>query len=199
MMAPVLACRLVSPRARKPIVVNNPLVSQILDLRERGSETVSHSDGTGIAAFTTKSVTQNSPFTPPHMRHKTSGYGAYGSRHARAIDSNIILSTLGSIVPDPMDFTLEHDLTGSDGRIEYGMDFSTAIGGDDGEPISMAENSSELMGQDDISEKNASSIQTPAPAYRTLEMGFRPARAPSLTERGVGGIRVDVEKATATM
>ncbi|KAF9074854.1 hypothetical protein BDP27DRAFT_1286950 [Rhodocollybia butyracea] len=181
MMAPVLACRL------------------ILDLRERGSETVSHSDGTGMAAFTTKSITQHSPFTPPHMRHKSSGYGAYGSRHARAIDSNIVLSTLGSIVPDPMDFSLEQDLTESDSRIGYGMDFCTAIGGDDGEPIPMAEHSSELFGRDDLSEKNSPSIETPAPTYRTLEMGFRPARAPSLTERGVGGIRVDVEKATATM
>ncbi|KAJ3916980.1 hypothetical protein F5877DRAFT_91468 [Lentinula edodes] len=169
MMAPVLACRL------------------ILDLRERGSETVSHSDGTGMAAFTTKSVTQNSPFTPPHMRHKSSGYGAYGSRHARAIDSNIVLSTLGSIVADPMDLSLDQDLAESESRIGYGMDFSTAIGGDDGEPIPMAEHS------------NSPSIKTPAPTYRTLEMGFRPARAPSLTERGVGGIRVEVEKATATM
>ncbi|KAJ3763397.1 hypothetical protein EV360DRAFT_91875 [Lentinula raphanica] len=168
MMAPVLACRL------------------ILDLRERGSETVSHSDGTGMAAFTTKSVTQNSPFTPPHMRHKSSAYGAYGSRHARAIDSNIVLSTLGSIVADPMDFSLEQDLAESESRLGYGMDFSTAIGGDDGEPLSMAEH-------------NSPSIKTPAPTYRTLEMGFRPARAPSLTERGVGGIRVEVEKATATM
>ncbi|KAJ3808813.1 hypothetical protein EV368DRAFT_75690 [Lentinula lateritia] len=169
MMAPVLACRL------------------ILDLRERGSETVSHSDGTGMAAFTTKSVTQNSPFTPPHMRHKSSGYGAYGSRHARAIDSNIVLSTLGSIVADPMDLSLDQDLAESESRIGYGMDFSTAIGGDDGEPIPMAEHS------------KSPSIKTPALTYRTLEMGFRPARAPSLTERGVGGIRVEVEKATATM
>ncbi|KIK70668.1 hypothetical protein GYMLUDRAFT_150251 [Collybiopsis luxurians FD-317 M1] len=179
MMAPVLACRL------------------ILDLRERGSETVSHSDGTGLAAFTTKSVTQNSPFTPPHMRHKSSGYGAYGSRHARPIDSNIVLSTLGSMAHDPMDFSLEQDLTESDSRIGYGMDFTTAIGGDDGEPIPMAERSSELIGRDDISEK---SIQTPAPTYRALELGFRPARAPSLNERGgVAGIRVEVEKSTATM
>lgn len=156
-----------------------------------------------MAAFTTKTVTQNSPFTPPHMRHKSSGYGAYGSRHARAIDSNIILSTLGSIVPDPMDLNSEQDLTEFDSRFEDGMDFSTAIGGDDGEPISMAENSSELLGRDDLSERGTLSIQSPAPAYRTLEMGFRPARAPSLTERGVGGIvggiRVEVSKATATM
>ncbi|KAJ3932599.1 MAG: hypothetical protein NXY57DRAFT_917962 [Lentinula lateritia] len=181
MMAPVLACRL------------------ILDLRERGSETVSHSDGTGMAAFTTKSVTQNSPFTPPHMRHKSSGYGAYGSRHARAIDSNIVLSTLGSIVADPMDLSLDQDLAESESRIGYGMDFSTAIGGDDGEPIPMAEHSSELISRDDLSDRDSPSIKTPAPTYRTLEMGFRPARAPSLTERGVGGIRVEVEKATATM
>ncbi|KZP25301.1 hypothetical protein FIBSPDRAFT_783251, partial [Athelia psychrophila] len=41
MLGPVLACRL------------------ILDLRERGSETVSHSEGTGMAAFTTKSNNSN--------------------------------------------------------------------------------------------------------------------------------------------
>ncbi|KAF5388590.1 hypothetical protein D9757_004688 [Collybiopsis confluens] len=180
MMAPVLACRL------------------ILDLRERGSETVSHSDGTGLAAFTTKSVTQNSPFTPPHTRHKS--YGAYGSRHARAIDSNIVLSTLGSMIHDPADFSLEQDLAEADSRITYGMDFTTAIGGEDGEPIPMAEHSSALITHDDISEKDSPSIRTPAPVYRTLELGLKPARAPSLTERGgVRGIRVEVEKATATM
>ncbi|KAJ7109882.1 hypothetical protein C8R44DRAFT_842378 [Mycena epipterygia] len=170
MMAPVLACRL------------------ILDLRERGSETVSHSEGTGIAAFTTKSMTQQqcSPFTPPNHRTKSGIY----SRNARITDSNIVLSTLGSIPPD-MDIELEHDIAELENiRLGLGMDLgslSTAVGGDDGEPM--------------CDEKEEGS---PAPAYtsRALEMGFRAAsRPPSLDSDRVRGIRVtvDVERATATM
>ncbi|KAF7307150.1 hypothetical protein MIND_00508400 [Mycena indigotica] len=150
----------------------------ILDLRERGSETVSHSEGTGIAAFTTKSVTQQSPFTPPHHRNKSALY----SRNTRHTDSNIVLSTLGSVLP-------EHDADISDmdnlhqiGIMDLGS-LSTAIGGDDGEPIE----------KDD---------GTPAPAYsHSLEMGFRAAsRSPSL-DSDIRGIRVtvDVEKATSSI
>ncbi|KAJ6609373.1 hypothetical protein B0H10DRAFT_2166352 [Mycena sp. CBHHK59/15] len=168
MMAPVLACRL------------------ILDLRERGSETVSHSEGTGIAAFTTKSMTQQqcSPFTPPN--HRTKSAGIY-SRNIRIADSNIVLSTLGSIPPD-MD--IEQDVAELENiRLGLGMDLgslSTAIGGDDGEPM--------------CDDKEQGS---PAPAYtsRALEMGFRAAsRAPSL-DSDTRGIRVtvDVEKATVTI
>ncbi|KAF8215851.1 hypothetical protein K438DRAFT_1914743 [Mycena galopus ATCC 62051] len=146
MMPPILACRL------------------ILDLRERGSETVSHSEGTGIAAFTTKSMTQQHRIT----------------------DSNIVLSTLGSIPPD-MD--MEQDIAELENiRLGLGLDLgaslSTAVGGDDGEPID---------------EKDEGS---PAPAYtsRALEMGFRAAsREPSIDSfRGIR-VTVDVEKATATM
>lgn len=158
---------------------------QILDLRERGSETVSHSEGTGIAAFTTKSMTQQqcSPFTPPNHRTKSGIY----SRHARITDSNIVLSTLGSIPPE-MD--IEQDVAElEDIRLGLGLDLgslSTAIGGNDGEPM--------------CDEKDEGS---PAPTYssRALEMGFRAAsRAPSL-DSDIRGIRVtvDVEKATATM
>ncbi|KAJ7897203.1 hypothetical protein B0H14DRAFT_2494963 [Mycena olivaceomarginata] len=161
MMAPVLACRL------------------ILDLRERGSETVSHSEGTGIAAFTTKSMTQQqcSPFTPPNHRSKLY------TRSARITDSNIVLSTLGSIPPD-MD--IEQDVAELENiRLGLGLDLgaslSTAVGGDDGEPID---------------EKDEGS---PAPAYtsRALEMGFRAAsRTPSIDSfRGIR-VTVDIEKAT---
>ncbi|KAJ7492307.1 hypothetical protein FB451DRAFT_1551694 [Mycena latifolia] len=154
---------------------------------ERGSETtVSHSEGTGIAAFTTKTMTQQqcSPFTPPN--HRTKSGGIY-SRNTRITDSNIVLSTLGSILPD-MD--IEQDVAELENiRLGLGMDLgslSTAIGGDDGEPM--------------CDEKDEGS---PAPAYtsRALEMGFRAAsRAPSL-DSDIRGIRVtvDVEKATATM
>ncbi|KAJ7040288.1 hypothetical protein C8F04DRAFT_1083059 [Mycena alexandri] len=161
MMGPVLACRL------------------ILDLRERGSETVSHSEGTGIAAFTTKSMTQQqcSPFTPPNHRTKSGIY----SRNARITDSNIVLSTLGSIPPE-MD--MEQDVAELENiRLGLGLDLGslTAVG-------------------DDSDEKSEGS---PAPAYssRALEMGFRAAsRSPSL-DLDIRGIRVtvDVEKATSTM
>ncbi|KAJ7654841.1 hypothetical protein B0H17DRAFT_1021720 [Mycena rosella] len=168
MMGPVLACRL------------------ILDLRERGATTVSNSEGTGIAAFTTKTMTQQqcSPFTPPNHRTKNGIY----SRNARITDSNIVLSTLGSVLPD-MD--IEQDVAElEDIRLGLGIDLgslSTAIGGDDGEPM--------------CDEKDEGS---PAPAYtsRSLEMGFRAAsRSPSIDSDIRGGIRVtvDVEKATATM
>ncbi|KAF9469843.1 hypothetical protein BDZ94DRAFT_1278975 [Collybia nuda] len=172
MMGPVLACRL------------------ILDLRERGSETVSHSEGTGIAAFTTKSMTQQqcSPFTPPGHRNK-SGTGGYGRHHSRGMinttSSNVLLSTLGSI-PDIVD-DMEQDVVEMDNvHIELGMDLgslSTAVGGDDGEPIAEGESHS----------------GSPAPAYHSLEIGFRGARKQSLEDSRVCGIRIDVEKATSTI
>ncbi|KAG5637646.1 hypothetical protein H0H81_003723 [Sphagnurus paluster] len=140
MLGPVLACRL------------------ILDLRERGSETVSHSEGTGIAPFTTKSITQQqgSPFTPPTHRSKSAAYGRH-NRGLNTIGSNIILSTMGSIHPD-MELDIEHDV--SDMDVSMGLDLgslSTAVGGDDGEPIPEGE----------------SQTGTAALGYHTLEMGFR--------------------------
>ncbi|GLB35860.1 putative expressed protein [Lyophyllum shimeji] len=170
MLGPVLACRL------------------ILDLRERGSETVSHSEGTGMAAFTTKSLTQQqaSPFTPP--AHRKSGTGGYG-RHTRGmhtVSSNIMLSTLGSIHPD-IDLEEEDAAEMDDIRLEMGIDLgslSTAVGGDDGEPIAEGDS---LGG-------------SPAPAYNALEMGFRGGLTrPSVEDSGVRGIRIDVEKSTTTI
>ncbi|KAK1233679.1 hypothetical protein PQX77_003174 [Marasmius sp. AFHP31] len=187
MMAPVLACRL------------------ILDLRERGSETVTHSDGTGVAAFTTKSASQAhcSPFTPPH-HSKSIGYG-YSGRNARTYDSNVVLSTLGSVGLDPMD-SMEQDVCDIE-RASFGLaelgSLNTAIGGADGEPIQTSDSGCK-MDDDDFDSAPSTptpSSRSPAPGFRTLEMGFRPGRVPSTSERGVGGIgiRVDVEKATATM
>lgn len=153
-----------------------------------------------MAAFTTKSLTQNqcSPFTPPNHRSKSASYGGYGgTRHARTLDSNIVLSTLGSIPPD---MSLEQDVVEMENiRLGLGMDLgslSTAVGGDDGEPLADESGLSGL--RDDVSQAPSHSSRSPAPAYRTLEMGFRPNRTPSLSD-GVRGIRVDVEKATATM
>jgi len=166
MLGPVLACRL------------------ILDLRERGSETVSHSEGTGIAAFTTKSMTQQqcSPFTPP--AHRKSAYGRH-NRGMHTVSSNIMLSTLGSIHPD-IDLVAEQDVSEmEDVRLEMGIDLgslSTAVGGDDGEPIAEGD----------------SHGGSPAPAYHALEMGFRGGLTrPSIEDSGIRGIRVDVEKSTS--
>ncbi|KAH9486229.1 hypothetical protein JR316_0000293 [Psilocybe cubensis] len=180
MLGPVLACRL------------------ILDLRERGSETVSHSEGTGIAAFTTKSMTQQgSPYTPPGHRTKS------GSRYGRSrgivstISSNVVLTTLGSIHPDHMDIDIEQDVVEMD-DIRYGMGMplgtlSAAVGGDDGEPLPDGDGYSQSHRRD-----------SPAPAYQTLEMGNRGRRrspSPSLENHSnysVRGIRVDVEQASSS-
>lgn len=80
-----------------------------------------------------------------------------------------------------------------DMHLSIGMDIgslSTAVGGDDGEPI-----------PDDSSQAPSHSSRPPIPplpSYRALEMGFRPSKAPSLSD-GVRGIRVEVEKSTSTM
>jgi hypothetical protein len=57
---------------------------------------------------------------------------------------------------------------------------NTAVGGDDGEPIP----------------DNESNDGSPAPAYQSLEMGYRGPGGASV-ENGVAGIRIDVEKATS--
>ncbi|KAF8634974.1 hypothetical protein AX15_000697 [Amanita polypyramis BW_CC] len=167
MMGPILACRL------------------ILDLRERGSETVSHSEGTGIAAFTAKSITQQgSPFTPPSRRGKSvmGGYGRH--RHGvNTVSSNVVLSTLGSI-PQDVDLDIERDIPDMD-DIHFGLgmelgSLSTAIGGDDGEPITEG-------GRHDDS---------PAPAYQSIEKGRQRKHASNHEEEAtLQGIRVEVEKA----
>lgn len=102
------------------------------------------------------------------------------------MNSNVLLSTLGSIPPD-VEMDLEQDVVDMDDiRLGFGMDIgrlSTAIGGEDGEPLAEGE----------------SQTSSPAPAYRSLEMGFRGGRSPSFEESGVVEIRVDVEQATSTM
>ncbi|KAG6814144.1 hypothetical protein H0H92_002139 [Tricholoma furcatifolium] len=169
MMGPILACRL------------------ILDLRERGSETVSHSEGTGIAAFTTKSMSQQqcSPFTPPHRKSMV-GYGRR-NRGGNTISSNIMLSTLGSIHHDVDLEDFERDVSEiEDIRRGIGMDLgtlSTAVGGDDGEPIP----------EDD-------EVGTPAPAYEPLEMGLRGIKiCPAIEDARLNGIKVEVERMTSTI
>lgn len=131
---------------------------------------------------------QCSPFTPPGRRNKSAA-GGYGrrTRGLNTVSSNVMLSTLGSIPPD-MDLDLEQDIVEmEDIRLGLGMDLgslSTAIGGDDGEPIAEGDSQS----------------GTPAPAYHSLEMGFRGGMSrPSFEDSGIRGIRVDVEKSTSTM
>ncbi|KAF7784119.1 hypothetical protein Agabi119p4_284 [Agaricus bisporus var. burnettii] len=167
MLGPVLACRL------------------ILDLRERGSETVAHSEGTGMAAFTTKSVSQqDSPFTPPNPRNKsaTSRYRNRGA--ASTMSTNIVLTTLGSIPPDIEVDVEQGGLELEDIRLGLNLhlgNLNTAIGGDDGEPIA----------------DNESQGGSPAPAYNSLEMmGIRGLGSASI-ESGSAGIRIDVETATS--
>src|ERR1700678_1071077 len=83
---------------------------------------------------------QGSPYTPPGQRSKS-----HGSRFARGhgvvstISSNVVLTTLGTIYPDHMDVDLERDVVEmEDICFGLGMDLgslSTAIGGDEGEPL----------------------------------------------------------------
>ncbi|KAJ2914775.1 hypothetical protein MD484_g5647, partial [Candolleomyces efflorescens] len=166
MLGPVLACRL------------------ILDLRERGSETVSHSEGTGIAAFTTKSGTQQgSPYTP--RGHHSKGGGRGQSRGiVSTVSSGVVLTTLGTIHPDHLELDVEQSGVEMD-DIRIGVDdldiLSTAVGGDDGEPLSDQE----------------SHEGSPAPAYTTCEDEFVSTQPRPYARAFRNGVRVDVEQATA--
>jgi hypothetical protein len=150
-----------------------------------------------MAEFTTKSMTQHgSPYTPPGQRTKNRG-DRFGRGVLSTISSNVVLTTLGTIYPDHMDMDLERDVVEmEDIRFGLGMDLgslSTAIGGDDGEPLPEGEHHSHRYGE------------SPAPPYNTLEIGFRGGRkTPSLDDHHscrsvVNGIRVDVELSTATI
>ena len=113
------------------------------------------------------------------------------------ISSNVVLTTLGTIYPDHMDMDLERDIVEmEDIRFGLGMDLgnlSTAIGGDDGEPLPEDEHHSRRHGE------------SPAPPYNTLEIGFKGGRrTPSLDDHHscrsvVNGIRIDVEHSTSTI
>ncbi|KIJ66246.1 hypothetical protein HYDPIDRAFT_86277 [Hydnomerulius pinastri MD-312] len=156
MMAPLLACRL------------------ILDLRERGAETVSHSEGTGVGAFATKSGVSGGSNGPPHTKR-----GGFGTRHrgpGSTIASNVMLSTIGSIHPDIEAPDVELD----EMHFESGMGFA----GDSSRTLGSLEHAS------------------PAPAYNAIEMGFAARRGSGSDVSevlGVSGIRIDVEKTTSTM
>jgi hypothetical protein len=162
---------------------------QILDLRERGSETVSHSEGTGIAAFTTKSGSQNSPFAAGHRSKNGSNVFRPHTRGLSAtIGSNVLLSTLGSIPPDmdmSMDLSMdiEQDVVEMDDmHIEMDSSFRGST-------------STKTVGG---GEADAGLGGSPAPPYHCLEMGFKAAKPPS-DEGAVSRIRVDIEKTTRTI
>lgn len=147
---------------------------QILDLRERGAETVAHSEGTGVGAFATKSGVTTSSNGPPHVKR-----GGVVIRHrgpGSTIASNIMLSTIGSIQPDLEAADVELD----EMHFESGMGFA----GDSSRTLGSLEHTS------------------PAPAYNSIEIGS-PAGRGSVSDGGeaeaMSGIRVNVEKSTSTM
>lgn len=85
MLSPVLACRL------------------ILDLRERGSETVSHNQSTGTIAFTAGvTSTKSNPGSP--FSGLGFGFGMQGRGGSKTIvrPQGVVLSTIGSIPGDGM-------------------------------------------------------------------------------------------------
>lgn len=129
-----------------------------------------------MAAFTTKSVSQqDSPFTPPNPRGKSAA-GRYRNRGtASIISTNVVLTTLGSIPPDADADVEQGDMEMKDVRLGLNLrlgNLSSAIGGND----------------DGQFPDNESTGGSPAPAYNSLEMGYRDASI----ENGVAGIRIDV-------
>ena len=144
---------------------------QILDLRERGAETVSHSEGTGVGAFATKSGVTTSSNGPPHVKR-----GGLGIRHrgpGSTVASNIMLSTIGSIQPDLEVADVELD----EMHFESGMGFA----GDSSRTLGSLEHTS------------------PAPAYNSIDVGSPAGRGSMSDAREVGvmsGIHVNVEKTT---
>lgn len=122
---------------------------------------MSHSEGTGIAAFTTKSVTNHgSPYTPPGRNKASRGRRSRGV--VSTVSSGVVLTTLGTIHPDHVELDVEQGGMEMD-DIRIGVDLeilSTAIGGEDGEPLSDQE----------------SQEGSPAPAYETYENGSREER-----------------------
>lgn len=156
MMAPVLACRL------------------ILDLRERGSEDHSHSEGTGVSAFATKSgvVTSNAGRRgkPGRVRRHAPG---------STIASNVMLSTIGSIQPDLEAAEVELD----EMHFELGMGYS----GDSTRSLGSVENATPAPAYHSIEMGfNA------RPGSATDESG-------AAGMSGISGIRIDIEKTTSTI
>jgi hypothetical protein len=136
-----------------------------------------------MAAFTTKSGSQSSPFT---AGHRSKSGGAFIRPHT--INSNVMLSTLGSIPQDmDLDGDIEQDVVEmSDMHVGLGTDNSVLRGSTSTRTI-ISDAAAGMEGEG----------ESPAPAYQTLEMGFR-SRGPSL-DGDMNRIRVDVEQTTSTI
>jgi hypothetical protein len=134
-----------------------------------------------MAAFTTKSGSQSSPFVAGHRTK--SGGGAFVRPHT--LNSNVMLSTLGSIPQDmDVDGDLEQDVVEMN-DIHPGLDESGLTGSASSRTVTS--DTAVVDGEG----------ESPVPEYQSLEMGFRP-RGPSL-EGDMSRIRVDVEQLTSTI
>jgi hypothetical protein len=104
------------------------------------------------------------------------------------MNSNIMLSTLGSIPQDmDLDGDVEQDVVEmNELHIGLGMDENGLRGSTSTRTITL-----------DMVAGVEGEGESPAPAYQSLEMGFRP-RGSSL-ERDMSRIRVDVEQTTSTI
>ncbi|KAH8835521.1 hypothetical protein DL96DRAFT_1574545 [Flagelloscypha sp. PMI_526] len=171
MMAPLLACRL------------------ILDLRQRGSETVTHSEGTGMAAFSAKSGSNTgSPFTPPMSRKHKMASSRYRNGPDSTLNSSkdVALESLGT----NHELDLEMDMNSAvelDAMDHRGVDLgtlSTAVGGEE---------------HDALSSDRKANISDLEYGHSGLELGFRSAPSLDNIRRDIRGIRVNVEKSTTTM
>ncbi len=110
------------------------------------------------------------------------GYGRQ-RRGINTVSSNVVLSTLGSI-PHDVDLDIGRDVVEMDDiHLGLGMELgslSTAIGGDDGEPVT----DGAPHGGD-----------SPAPAYHSIDKSQYKQRTPSNEDAALQGIRIDVERA----
>lgn len=134
---------------------------------------MSHSEGTGVGAFATKSGVTSSSNGPPHVKR---GLGIRHRGPGSTIASNIMLSTIGSIQPDLEAADVELDEMHCESDMGFAGSSSRSLGSL--EPTS------------------------PAPAYNSIELGS-PAGHGSASDGGeagvVSGIRVNVEKTTLTI
>lgn len=110
------------------------------------------------------------------------------------IGSGIMLSTIGSI-PLDIEADVEQDLVEME-NIRKGLGMDIGIIG--------RNRSARTIVVDDDGEETSDghghrSNESPAPAYHSLEMGFRAARGPSFDEADIRRIRVDVETTTSTI
>jgi hypothetical protein len=99
------------------------------------------------------------------------------------MSSGVVLTTLGTIHPDHLELDVEQSGVEMD-DIRIGVDLeilSTAVGGDDGEPLSDQE----------------SHEGSPAPAYTACEDESIATQSGPYARAFRNGVRVDVEQATS--